>query len=137
LTSEFVTKNERKKTLEKVLADLRLPDFITFLKLVIDRRRLRELPIVTREFVNLANKIIGIDEGIIYSAVALSDDDVKTIEEKMTILRGTKVELINRIDERLIGGIKVIIRDQVYDGTLLAKITELKSHLQRTKAVKL
>ncbi|HKM11351.1 MAG: ATP synthase F1 subunit delta [Bacilli bacterium] len=137
LTSEFVTKNERKKTLEKVLADLRLPDFITFLKLVIDRRRLRELPIVTREFVNLANKILGIDEGIIYSAVALSDDDVKTIEEKMTILRGTKVELINRIDERLIGGIKVIIRDQVYDGTLLAKITELKSHLQRTKAVKL
>lgn len=66
LTSEFVTKNERKKTLEKVLADLRLPDFITFLKLVIDRRRLRELPIVTREFVNLANKILGIDEGIIY-----------------------------------------------------------------------
>ena len=123
--------------MEKVLADLRLPDFITFLKLVIDRRRLRELPIVTREFVNLANKILGIDEGIIYSAVALSDDDVKTIEEKMTILRGTKVELINRIDERLIGGIKVIIRDQVYDGTLLAKITELKSHLQRTKAVKL
>jgi len=137
LNSEFISKKERKNTLEDVLSNLELPDLIAFLKLIIDRKRLRELPIITQEFIKLANEIIGVDEGIIYSAIRLSNEDIRVVEEKMEQLRGTKVELVNRIDERLISGIKVIIRDQVYDGTLLAQLTELKSHLQRTKAVKL
>ena len=40
-----------------------------------------------------------------------------------------KVELVNRINPSLLGGIKVIVHDRIYDGSILSRINSLKKNL--------
>ena len=40
-----------------------------------------------------------------------------------------KVELKNQIDESLIGGVKIVIKDRVYDSSIKYKLEQLKSSL--------
>ncbi|MFA6852321.1 MAG: F0F1 ATP synthase subunit delta, partial [Bacilli bacterium] len=44
-----------------------------------------------------------------------------------------KVELVNKIDKSIIGGIKVVIHDRVYDDSLKNKLDSLKSGLLQRK----
>ena len=43
------------------------------------------------------------------------------------------MELQNIIDERLIGGIKVVVHDHVYDSSLLYKINSLKKGIRKER----
>ncbi|MGI6713733.1 MAG: ATP synthase F1 subunit delta [Bacilli bacterium] len=137
LKSEFVAKTERKKVIEKSFAIFQLPNLVNFYKLLIDQRRLSELSGIVKEYISQANKLLGVDEGFVYSAVDLAPEEITAIETRMSAIRGCKVELKNLIDSRLIGGVKVVIRDQVYDGTILNKLVGMKKHIQSAKAVKL
>jgi F-type H+-transporting ATPase subunit delta len=137
LKSEFVAKAERKKVIEETFKVIQLPNFMNFLKLLLDKKHLSELSGIVREFVKRANVLLGVDEGFVYSVVALTIDEITAIENKMSAISGCKVELKNRIDLRLIGGIKVVIRDQIYDGSILNKLSGMEQHIQRAKAVKL
>ena len=51
----------------------------------------------------------------------------KVIEAKL----GSQVELENVIDERLIGGVKVIVEDKIFDGSVKNKVERLKESLIR------
>lgn len=137
LTSEFITLNKRHELIENILAAFALPSFVAFIQILMERKRLRALNAITKEFTFLANDLLGIEEGIVYSAQLLDHQELLAVTQAISQTRGRPVELKNLLDERLIGGVKVIVRDQVYDGSVQAKIDGLKSHLQRTKAVKL
>ena len=43
---------------------------------------------------------------------------------------GKKVELKNKLDERLIGGVKVVVHDHVFDGSVKYKLETLKEQLK-------
>ena len=40
-----------------------------------------------------------------------------------------KVDLKNVLDAKLLGGIKVVVHDHIFDGSLLFKVDELKKQL--------
>ena len=44
-----------------------------------------------------------------------------------------KIELKNIIDERLIGGVRVVINDHVFDGSVKFKLETLKNNLKERR----
>ncbi|MFR5600164.1 MAG: F0F1 ATP synthase subunit delta, partial [Holdemania filiformis] len=56
-------------------------------------------------------------------------EDVARIEQAMAKRQGQNLELTNRVDPRLISGIKVVIGNEVIDGSMKSKIESLKSEL--------
>ena len=56
-------------------------------------------------------------------------DDIEKVQNSISESIGVKVELHNKVDPSLIGGIKVIIKDHVYDGSLKNKLSKLKNEL--------
>ena len=54
---------------------------------------------------------------------------VARIEQAMAKRQGQNLELTNRVDPRLISGIKVVIGNEVIDGSMKSKIESLKSEL--------
>ena len=100
-----------------------------FLKLIIKNNRINKFNLIAKEFNKLCNDYLNIKEGIIYSTEALSKEQIKRVEDKLSEVINTKVELTNQIDEKLIGGIKVIVDEKIFDGSIKNKLEKLKSTL--------
>lgn len=100
--------------------------------LLLDKRRIKCLPGILKEYVKLADRktrMLGIR---IVSAVPLENDQLHEICEKFrkkynaSFVRG---EL--SIDAQLIGGVKVIVGDKLTDGTVKGRLNDLRESLQR------
>ncbi len=94
---------------------------VHFLDLLIDKKRTKNTVEILRQFISLENAERGVAEGIVYSARRLAQDDLARIAEAMKKRQGQNLELINRVDPRLISGIKVVIGNEVIDGSMKSK----------------
>ena len=96
---------------------------------LIDKKRTKHTVEILRQFISLENAERGVAEGVVYSARKLAKEDVERIEQAMAKRQGQNLELTNRVDPRLISGIKVVIGNEVIDGSMKSKIESLKSEL--------
>lgn len=102
---------------------------LNFLELLIDKKRIGNVKEILQHFILLANEERGIENGVVISSRKLSKDEIVKIEEAMSKKRKQKVELVNKVDKKLISGIKVIINNEVIDGSMKSKIEAMKSEL--------
>lgn len=104
---------------------------LNFLKLLVQSRRIRYIDDIVKCYIDLSNKHLGIEEGVIYSPYEISDKQIKDIEKAISKKENKKVTLQVKIDPTLVGGIKVQISNRVYDGTIKNKVEMLKKELLR------
>ena len=98
-------------------------------KKIIDNSRGSYLKKMIEEFISLSNEKDGIAEGYIYSSSSLSKEDKERIEAAISKKLNKIVYLIPKIDQRLIGGFKVVVNDYVFDASIKNKIDGLKNSL--------
>ena len=130
LQSAFISQKERKEILKKTLKGMN-EDILHLLFVVIDNNRVDLIPDIFIAFNSLCNEMKGVKEGIIYSPFALKKEQISQIEKKISTLESNKVDLRNQIDKSLIGGVKVVIGDHIYDDSIKHHIDELKSNLTK------
>ena len=130
LQSAFISQKERKEILQKTLKEMN-EDILHLLFVVIDNNRVDLIPDIFIAFNSLCNEMKGVKEGIIYSPFALKKEQISQIEKKISTLENNKVDLRNQIDKSLIGGVKVVIGDHIYDDSIKHHIDELKSNLTK------
>ena len=102
---------------------------VHFLDLLIDKKRTKHTVEILRQFISLENAERGVAEGVVYSARKLAKEDVARIEQAMAKRQEQNLELTHRVDPRLISGIKVVIGNEVIDGSMKSKIESLNSEL--------
>lgn len=102
---------------------------LNFLELLIDKKRIGSVEAILQQFIILANEEQEIENGVVLSSRKLSKDEIMKIEEALSFKRKQKVELVNKVDRKLISGIKVIINNEVIDGSMKSKIETLKNEL--------
>jgi F-type H+-transporting ATPase subunit delta len=102
---------------------------IRFIKLLIDKGRIYYLRDMLQEFVSLANKRLGIENAVVWSARPLKEADMNRLKESLEKQSGKKINLENRIDPELIAGIKVAVGSRVTDITMKNRIDSLKEEL--------
>lgn len=129
----MISQEERISLLEKCFKENVQPMMLNFLKVLVVKGRMTNLFEIIKEFNSLYNETMGIVEGIVYSTIAISDEQIKAIETAVSKREDKTVLLTSKIDETLIGGIKVVIGDHVYDGSIKNKITSLQSELLKGK----
>lgn len=130
---KMISQEDRIALLEKCFKENVQPMVLNFLKLLVVKGRMTNLFEIIKEYKELYNSALGIVEGIVFSTSILNDDQIKGIETAVSKKEGKKVLLTSKIDESLIGGIKVVIEDHVYDGSIKNKITSLQSELLKGK----
>ena len=72
-------------------------------------------------------------EGFVYSTEPLEKDKILEISKVISQKIHKKVELKNKIDERLIGGVKVVVHDHVFDGSIKYKLETMKEQLKERR----
>lgn len=129
LGSTFLSKPERTAIIDKTFSNVIDENIIKFLKIIVENNRATSIRKICKEFISLCNKHLNIEEGIVYSTSILTKDEIVKIASAIAKKENKKVELVNRVNPSLLGGIKVIIQDRIYDGSLLARIDSLKKNL--------
>lgn len=109
------------------VAKTSLPDAAkNFLRTVIDNGRLGVLPEISRQFRLLKNAQSGVADATVYSAFALDAaalaDLTLTLEKRF----GQKLNLKVELQPELIGGVRVVVGDEVLDTSVKARLEQMK-----------
>ena len=99
---------------------------VNLLGAVIDNGRLAALPEIARQFKALVNAQSGTSDATLFSAFAIDDG---TLAEVVTALEkrfGRKLNARVVIDAELIGGIRVVVGDEVLDTSVKARLEQMK-----------
>ncbi len=135
LASEFLPIEERQQILANTLKGIS-NEIICLLQIVIANHRTNEINNILLAFNTLCNEYKGVEEGYLYSSIRLDESTIKQIEAKISKVEHHQVELHNVIDPTLIGGVKVVIHDRVYDGSLKYHLEEMKKDLLKRRTSK-
>ena len=129
-TSADISNTEKKRRLQEIFHNELDDSVLTGLFLTIDTlpRKHMETELV-HEFLAFYYRTKGVMFGTAYTARKLDKENLASLEAAYTRKLGKQIRLENKIDESLIGGIKVMIGDEVWDGSYKAKMNELRNVL--------
>ncbi len=103
-----------------------VPAVQNFLRTVIENGRIVALPAIAEQYHTLVNALSGVSDAIIYSAFPIESaalsDVVVTLEKRF----GRKLSASVVIDPDLIGGIRVVVGDEVLDTSVKARLERMK-----------
>ena len=101
-----------------------------FLELLIHNRRETYLDLVYDEFVDIRTAAEGMIQVIVTTAQALPDDDRSRLVERLEKALNRPVKLEEFIDESMLGGARIEAAGHVMDGTIRARLGELRKQLE-------
>ena len=130
LGSSFLPIEERQEILRKTLVGVD-DNIMSFILVIMDNNRVNEILDIFDSFNSYCNEYRGVKEGLVYSTVKLDQKVISQIEEKIAKIENNKVELKNIIDPSLIGGVKIVIHDHIYDGSIKHHIEMMKTDLMK------
>jgi F-type H+-transporting ATPase subunit delta len=105
------------------------PRVTGFLRTVLDNGRLAALPEIATQFRALVNAQSGVSDALIESAFAI---DAGVLPEVLATLEkrfGRKLKATVAVKPELIGGIRVVVGDEVLDTSVLARLEQMKTAL--------
>ena len=97
-----------------------------FLHAVIDNGRLSVLPEIASQFRALKNAKSGSSDAIVYSAFALDAAALTDLSATLEKRFGKKLNLSVELQPELIGGIRVVVGDEVLDTSVKARLEQMK-----------
>jgi F-type H+-transporting ATPase subunit delta len=104
-----------------------LPDMArNFLRTVIENGRVAVLPEVAKQFRDLVNAQSGTSDAVVYSAY---DIDAATLSGLSGVLEkrfGRKLNLQVQVQPELIGGVRVVVGDEVLDTSVKARLEQMR-----------
>ena len=99
---------------------------LSFLDLLIDKKRFDLMIMVAAIYAKLAADKRGVAKAHVRTAAALSPEAQKQLADKLKKFTGKEIELDVKEDSGLIGGITVKIGDWVLDSSLRGQLRRLK-----------
>ncbi len=132
LSSHSLPKEKQFEIADKLYQRYDLKHLVPFLKLLISRHLIVKFPEVEQGYRKAVNEALGRSEGIVYSATPLSKKEVGELEKAMGNRLKKEVELTNRVEPSLLGGVRIFIDDMSFDGTIESKIEKMRSSLLKS-----
>ena len=127
-----ITQQARRGVLREIAQQMGMLEPVRDLLLLLsDRRRIRHVPEIADAFDALAEARSGRVRAEVITASALPPGYFAELERVLREVVGKPVVLAHRVDPALIGGVVARIGDQVYDGSVKSRLSELKEELLR------
>jgi len=102
------------------------PGVQNFLRAVIENGRLSALPEVVAQYHVLANAASGVSDAHIYSAYDISAAQLAELKTTLEQRFGRKLDAHVQIEPALIGGVRVVVGDEVLDTSVKARLERMK-----------
>lgn len=128
LDSSYKEFDEKEAIIDQVFKSLD-EEVKNFIKIIVRNHRANYLIEIFEGFNSLVNEYRGVLEGLVYSTEPLIEAQLDKLNQKISEVEHRETELRNIIDPTLIGGVKVVINDHIYDGSIKHHIENMKLSL--------
>ena len=102
------------------------PQAQNFLRTVIENGRLSALPEIAAQFRALKNAQSGSSDAVVYSAFAIDEAALAAVAQTLEQRFGKKLNVSVQLEPELIGGIRVVVGDEVLDTSIKARLEQMK-----------
>ena len=102
-----------------------------FLKILVEKGRISSLQSIELTFKELLNEKHNILEGTVISAVALTAEKVKELEETLSKKYNKNITLENKVDKSILGGVLVRLGHIQIDGSVKTRLDNIKDQLSQ------
>jgi len=96
---------------------------------VIDNGRLAALPEIALQFRALVNERSGVSDATVYSAFPIDAAQMNSVLGALEKRFGRKLNARVEVEPALIGGIRVVVGDEVLDTSVKARLEQMKAAL--------
>lgn len=124
---DIVSKGESIEKLSGRVSDLTRD----LLSLLIRKRREDALPDIQEEFDLLRKEFEGVADAEVITATELSEDERERVIAYLERKTGLRIRATFAVDPELIGGVKVVLRDTLMDGSIRGSLDDLRERLYR------
>jgi F-type H+-transporting ATPase subunit delta len=97
-----------------------------FLRTVVDNGRLAALPEIAHQFRALKNAQLGASDAVVHSAFEMDSAALADLSGVLEKRFGRKLNLQVKLQPELIGGIRVVVGDEVLDASVKARLEQMK-----------
>ena len=126
LSTPSIPKKERCGLLDEALRGQVHLYVLNFLKILCEKGTLRELSGCARAYRIRYNQAHGILEATATTAVAMTEQQAKSLHEKLENLTGKTIDLKTKVDAKVLGGIRLDIEGTELDGTVQNRLASLR-----------
>jgi len=102
---------------------------LNLLTAVVENGRLAALPEIARQAQALLNARSGVSQALVQSAFPLEPAQLAELQPVLEQRFGRKLELAVEVDEGLIGGIRAVVGDEVFDTSVRARLDRMRQAL--------
>ena len=132
LGSPVVKEEDKKAVLRRISGDQLHPYIMNFLMILVDRRRIRFLQGILKQFQAQLRELKQTVVAEVTSAVELTDAQRQSVSDKVKAMTSAnQVELDTKIDPDLIGGVIIKVGSQVIDASLRGQLRRIGISLSR------
>ncbi len=125
LDSSYKTNEEKIEIIDKTLVGVD-DEIKSLIKIVTQNHRALYLIEIFDGFNSLVNEYYGVKEGLVYSTERLTEKQLEKLNLSISEVEKMPTELKNIIDPSLLGGVKVVINDHVYDGSIKHHLEDMR-----------
>ncbi len=132
LSAPNIPKEQRCAVLDGSFRGKLHPYVLNFLKILTERGYVRRFADCCRAYEDCYNADHGILPVQAVSAVALTGEQTRRLEDKLSALTGKSVKLLCRVDPQVLGGVRLSYDGKQVDGTVRGRLDKLGTKLKNT-----
>lgn len=129
----LIPAKSKREVTTRIFGNQLAPVTLNFLLMIIDKRRETYIGVITDEYKDMADESRNITKADLVAAVEVSEDELKSLAENISASMGKTVQLKLKVDQSLIGGLKLKIGDKIIDGSVAKRLQMLKEQLKQVK----
>jgi F-type H+-transporting ATPase subunit delta len=96
------------------------------LAMLLDRRRIQALPAIAARLREMADEKRGILRAEVLTAMPLPEEYFTQLQQQLERVTGRRIALDRKLEPALICGVVARVGDTVYDGSLVARLRQMK-----------
>ncbi len=120
-----VTPAQLAETIASLVKSPLNPEANNFIAMLAENDRVALLPEIAAQFTELKNASAGAADATVYSAFDISADQLATLVATLEKKFGRKLNPTVQVDPSLIGGVRVVVGDEVLDTSVRAKLQQM------------
>jgi F-type H+-transporting ATPase subunit delta len=133
LDSPVIKTSQKSEAIKLIFTEKVHPLSLRFLLLVTENKRENYIPGIFRNLEDMYRREEGIKAAVLTSAQPLSDSLIIQVKEILEKEFSAKVELSQKVDDKLIGGFVLRVEDRQYDASLSTQLKKIREQLLHTE----
>lgn len=126
-----VSNEERIEIIDKCLKDYVTSTFLNYVKVLVENNRLVEIKDIYESYQSLLDEHHHQCNATIYMMFDPDDEEKKFLISTLEKKYNKKVNLTIKLDQTLVGGMKIIVDGKVMDATIKNQMLDLKNELKK------